>query len=843
MPDIEPLRFPSREGKASEQDQRDLPSVCSGRRRCCISLSSPSPCVNKAVFHIQELKLKAESWCQQCGKFPPQIERDKHQYSQTLRFQHIDSDTDTVLCTDLYIEGIGIGERGEYTVFSIHLLESSPVSPVWKKISDVLGEVVSLIERLEADRQDAEEAFQKETRRKRILESKVASISQWKKQEHSVVVQKEHEACVRDITELKWHLNLEQEKLDQAQEKLCHIEVLNRRLHEDISFVNKQAPLVKENLEFQTGIINEINSAQAEADKTYAKTLDNLKLAERELETMALDANNEKASMEQELQNVKNQLADRLEEFNQLKTQEEGLCAEKQQAEQSVALGENESAALAQSIPERMELEKAINKQIFQLRGKIRGEMQKTKKLKEEIAELQEDIQKTKLNGEEEVSQLEELLHSKRDSLAALRKENMEYEVKVEDYKMRISESEKTVTQMQEYRKEMLQRIRENEEQREGVKEEVTQAVAQHSVVKASLEKQEQLTFMEEQRTRNVMENLGRELANETAAVGRLKTRCANVTEELHQHGRSSEIVNERLRREFDQASSTTKALEVQMEKIKALTEKLEGIQRQHRNTMVNLEREKKLRLEHLNAAKDVHADTVKRYDYAVDRISDLGKKRAEYRDASDKMEVTAASMSDVIAELRGAFDVAEFRNKSAALIMSTLQSDINNCLHRAQRSMQTHTAHVTARRRKMEDIKEALEVALRENAVLATEYEGLQLTSMNAKQEATSALSKKNTAHRSFHYYTQLSLLQKRMHKALVKYFKQRSLYSQAELDRCQALSRETDQKIKTAQGELSSEIQHISAFLQSLTDDSTTSDDVGVNKQASPHATGSND
>lgn len=38
-------------------------------------------------------------------------------------------------------------------------------------------------------------------------------------------------------------------------------------------------------------------------------------------------------------------------------------------------------------------------------------------------------------------------------------------------------------------------------------------------------------------------------------------------------------------------------------------------------------------------------------------------------------------------------------------------------------------------------------------------------------------------------------------MHKALVKYFKQRSLYSRAELDRCQALSQETDQKIKTAQ------------------------------------------
>lgn len=49
---------------------------------------------------------------------------------------------------------------------------------------------------------------------------------------------------------------------------------------------------------------------------------------------------------------------------------------------------------------------------------------------------------------------------------------------------------------------------------------------------------------------------------------------------------------------------------------------------------------------------------------------------------------------------------MVNFKNKSAALIMSTLQSDINNCQQQAQRSMQTHTAHVTAREKEMEDTK-----------------------------------------------------------------------------------------------------------------------------------------
>jgi len=47
------------------QDQADLQAPCSGRRRACALLNSPLPCVNNATYHIQELKMAAENWCQQ----------------------------------------------------------------------------------------------------------------------------------------------------------------------------------------------------------------------------------------------------------------------------------------------------------------------------------------------------------------------------------------------------------------------------------------------------------------------------------------------------------------------------------------------------------------------------------------------------------------------------------------------------------------------------------------------------------------------------------------------------------------------------------------------------------
>ncbi|XP_050798039.1 coiled-coil domain-containing protein 178-like [Gopherus flavomarginatus] len=69
-------------------------------------------------------------------------------------------------------------------------------------------------------------------------------------------------------------------------------------------------------------------------------------------------------------------------------------------------------------------------------------------------------------------------------------------------------------------------------------------------------------------------------------------------------------------------------------------------------------------------------------------------------------------------------------------------------------------------------------------------------------------------------------------MHRALVEYFKQRGLYSQAGLAKFQAASHENAQKILAVQGELSKTIQHISAFLHSLTDGSSTEDDNANNQ-----------
>ncbi|XP_047224954.1 coiled-coil domain-containing protein 178 isoform X1 [Girardinichthys multiradiatus] len=820
MPDVEPRTLPSREGLTNQQDQADLQAVCSGRRQACALLNSPSPCVNSAFCHIQDMRSLIENWFQKPRKYQPEIDPDK----PTLRFQLRDLDSDS---TDLHVKGIAISAREGYQRL-----------PLEKKINDVLSDVVDLVERLEADRQFAEEALQKEKRIRETLESKVDSISLWKLIEHPSIVQKEHDACSRDIAELKWQLKLEKQKVDQVQEKLLQAEVLNRKLQEDVDFARNQIPIVRENLDHQKEILYQIDTAQAEADDMYSKTESHLLQAQIELKKMEAEAKKERTSLALKQLEIECQLAETLQDFNLLELAEKGLLVEIKETEEAIIRTENKCTHIIQRMPEIAEFDRIEKDMIFKLNLEIENNMQKCRKLKEKLTSEQEEIDRKKPMWEAEVSFTEAQFQSKHEAFAALCKENQEFEQKVEDYKMKICESEKAVKWMREERKQMLQKITDNDEQWEKAKEEVTQVVDQHSVIQAKLEEQEKLNFMEEQTATTNIDHLKKDLITNMTALEVLKAQSANVNVELKKQQRSSELTNRQLQKEFDESSSATQVLEAKFKRMKELTENLENMLCEQKKTLVSLKKENNLKWDQLKAAQDLHCSTLQRTDNALARTTLLKNESEEYQKASDEIEKNVEIVLEVIAEFEKDFHVLEFKNKSAALIMSTLQSDIHNWQQRTQQFMRTRMTHLKARKELMEEIKEALKAAHIENKQLASNYEVLKKTLLEAKQESVSALNDKNQAHNTYSYYTELSLLQKRMHKVWVKYLEQRNLRSLAELDWCQALFQQIAQEIKTAQGKLLEEIQLISAFLQSQRDHSTTTKNAGKNKQTSPDA-----
>lgn len=74
----------------------------------------------------------------------------------------------------------------------------------------------------------------------------------------------EYEACTRDIAELRWHLRVNNDQLQQVRNILKQAEAQNHQLLKNIDFIKKQGPLVKEKLCLEDENVKQIETARIE---------------------------------------------------------------------------------------------------------------------------------------------------------------------------------------------------------------------------------------------------------------------------------------------------------------------------------------------------------------------------------------------------------------------------------------------------------------------------------------------------------------------------------------------------------------------------------------------------
>ncbi|KAK2096015.1 hypothetical protein P7K49_025049 [Saguinus oedipus] len=117
----------------------------------------------------------------------------------------------------------------------------------------LLSEAVQLIKSLETDRAEAEEALKRQRSRKNMTNTKIDSWSVWKLQELPLAVQKEHEAYLRDVIELQWHLEGKANQLQQFEKQKTELEEANVKIQADTDYMNEHGPLLdsKQNQELQ----------------------------------------------------------------------------------------------------------------------------------------------------------------------------------------------------------------------------------------------------------------------------------------------------------------------------------------------------------------------------------------------------------------------------------------------------------------------------------------------------------------------------------------------------------------------------------------------------------------
>ncbi|XP_051738645.1 coiled-coil domain-containing protein 178 isoform X2 [Ctenopharyngodon idella] len=856
MPDIKLLKFPSSE-EAFLQEPGELKTVCSSRRRSCALVNTPTPCVNKAVCHIQELQTKLEKWGQQGDNAQHET---AHENNHSIIWKCVSTEgKNAVGSTELHIEGMG---------FCVQ--ESGVLTSLWMGATDVLMEVMSLVERLDLDRREAEKALQEEKEKAKKLLERLESLCLWKQNEFPIAMQKEREACSTDIAELTWQLKMRRDQLPQVRDRLTHTEVLNRRLKEDIDFMRKHGPLVHERLQLESEIMKQIQTAQSETNETFSNISYKLKSLQDEFKKEEFRADIENEEMNKEMETIRNQLSGKLSELCQLQSQCEVFHRKIKESVEKLTLRDGQIKALVKETHQFERQETDVNDEVRTLKAEIDDKEEILMLKKEEIMQLQNQIQTSKLEGDEKVSELDAISSQKRRELSTLRDKNQELTLEMEDFKrmtyQRIGilhwtssanpnpvpklfsvpkipyptyfgiQNEQAVKQLLMDHEHILLKISASEKQWKPLKDELERVSAEHSDTKAKLDQLERQTFLEELRNRKQVDNMKTLIMTEMTTLDILKGNMDAEADEYNREKADCERVKDELQKKYEGTFSTTSQLETEVERlrqiyteksetIEKLEAKLNDLQTAQRSLSDDFEGRKKHHQECLNSVKERLSVVLLRYEEITNRIKELDLKSKELKQESDVMEQTVSTMPDVIEELQCLSNTLSFKHGTATVVMGNVQRDIASCEQRKSQHAQIHSALFTQRQAVMKDTEVNLQKALKDNLKLAQEYRKLQRALMIARQEAVCVFDRRNRAEAFVQDHKQLSLLQKRMHKAMLKYFKHRSVYSQAELARFQTLSNQNNQKMKALQEELSNAIQRLSEFLLSLTDDSTTS------------------
>merc|ERR1712096_402666 len=90
------------------------------------------------------------------------------------------------------------------------------------------------------------------------------------------LVQREHDACAKNLGELDWHINNSSLKKEDSVSLLRGVEAYNIKLKQEITMLEENTPLLKEKLETEKTVLEETKILQEKAEEKLLKANENL---------------------------------------------------------------------------------------------------------------------------------------------------------------------------------------------------------------------------------------------------------------------------------------------------------------------------------------------------------------------------------------------------------------------------------------------------------------------------------------------------------------------------------------------------------------------------------------
>nr|XP_008113111.1 PREDICTED: coiled-coil domain-containing protein 178 isoform X3 [Anolis carolinensis] len=634
------------------------------------------------------------------------------------------------------------------------------IQPLKQKTTAVLAEVTELVTRLEKERKEAQEGLEFERRRKKKLYLYADNLSLWRLQQLPIAVQKEWENYSEDIAELQWHFEEKKQQLHDAVNQLTKIESANAKILENIEFMKKYSPLLGEKLAYETESMEEIKKKYEQTKAVYDIVHVKLVNAIALSEELTEECKKKRKSMSEQLQSAEEMLNSLRKAIKDIDILYADLCAK---------IKENMGAILQQ----KKHLEYLI-KQEARTKADVQSWQDKARRLSLKIAE-QESENKT-LTDEylEEVKDIESTKTRRDSDIEDLKRKLRHY---LQEIKSLEDESKRIYGENGDF----LQKFRDSSRRKVGYQAEI-------QVLHKNIRR------LEEHLKRVTKEFFATELGFDD-----VKTKL----DELSQN-----IIKERLR--FKEIENLKRKIQELDEKEKIIKEDLD---------------------EQKNCFQKLLKDIQGKYLDISNQLIKVNEDIAKYKKQIEKVTVLNQGTQNLVnvvekclAGLRRKYDKIKSKEQNAQTLVDFLHERLDCVEKKVKKDNRIFEGRLWKRQQDLKAKERSLIEATDENLRLAQEYQMLQLCYLNRKNELMDFYEHKVQAEAALRDQQQFSRLQRKLHRALVKYFKLRALHSQAGLAKFQAASHENAQKILAVQRGLSEAVGHADIFLKSLTDGSST-------------------
>ncbi|XP_078204086.1 coiled-coil domain-containing protein 178 isoform X3 [Callithrix jacchus] len=700
-----------------------------------------------------------------------------------------------------------------------------------QEMETLLSEAVQLIKSLETDRAEAEEALKLQRSRKNMINMKIDSWSVWKLQELPLAVQKEHEAYLRDVIELQWHLEDKANQLQQFEKQKTELEEANVKIQADIGYMKEHGPLLdsKRNQELQD--LKSLYKKKKEVRDLHRKINEELEEVLEVCENVRLKAQQVKEERDKDIDQDEKSIEAYKRERDRLNELFGHYCSSVISVNIDIEKKEEEVSEVVRETKSSTNELNSLSKMLEDLR-RVHDQLTWKKKSHEnQYLESVSGFYAAKKTWDIELSDIAKDYSDISFACTQLMEENQKLEIDINTMTEKINESIKKRSEHESAIKSLTKVKLKNDKHLKNIHKEAYRIVTLFHLSKHKTDEMED-KIAEVRRKFKGREEFLKNLTQGEVSAGMVLQKKLYAIHEVQALERK-ELMKKRAicTVSLAELEDTLHQLEDEIERIRNLYKELsvilDNILEQKDDIRKKMEKIKKKLQKKGKKTFDALAETESKRSLIFNDLEVTKSKTitffAKINELNEELkakEEEKKGLEQTLEMLKNKFISMRFKREHAQTVFDHFMQEKKDCEERLFEEDQRFRVLLAVRQNTLQHTQKIVADSLEENLRLAREYQQLQNTFLTEKDNYFNIYDKQLSLDASIRDKKQLCQLQRRMHRLWQEHFKLVVLFSQMRLANFQTDSQESIQKILAVQEESSNLMQHILGFFQSLTD-----------------------